>query len=156
MITNILSRKTCAQCKYCCSYTDEDLWDAPGFTKEEFQELSKIYNFPAISHNNLYYLKMSKNEVGEYTCPLLTFNGCRLDTNKPFKCAIWPLYVVHYKNQIAIAVSDVCPEISKISDNKILNGITDLIPTIEQIIQNHPELIEEYHNNFRIIHYLKI
>ena len=71
MITNILSRKTCAQCKYCCSYTDEDLWDAPGFTKEEFQELSKSYNFPNILRNNLYYLKMSKNETDEYTCPQL-------------------------------------------------------------------------------------
>lgn len=154
MITNILSRKTCAQCKYCCSYTDEDLWDAPGFTKEEFQELSKSYNFPNILRNNLYYIKMSKNETDEYTCPLLTSKGCQLDTNKPFKCAIWPLYVIYYENQVAIAVSDICPEISKISDNIILQGITGLIPTIKQIIQKHPELIEKYRKEFRIICYL--
>ena len=97
---------------------------------------------------------MSKNETDEYTCPLLTSKGCQLDTNKPFKCAIWPLYVIYYENQVAIAVSDICPEISKISDNIILQGITGLIPTIKQIIQKHPELIEKYRKEFRIICYL--
>lgn len=156
MITNILNRKTCAECQYCCSYTDEDLWDAPGFTKEEYQKLSQIHNFPSILHNHLYYLKMDKNENGEYVCPLLTSSGCLLGTNKPFKCAIWPLYVVNYKNHTAIAVSDVCPEMSTISDTAILCGITDIIPIIKQIIQEHPELIEEYRKDFRLICYLKI
>ena len=62
--------------------------------------------------------------------------------------------MIYYENQVAIAVSDICPEISKISDNIILQGITGLIPTIKQIIQKHPELIEKYRKEFRIICYL--
>ena len=109
MITTILKRETCAECLICCHYTDEDVWDAPGFTKKEFEKNLIDGNYHYYCSNKLFYLEMEKNSKNEYVCPLLSDKGCKLGVNKPFKCAIWPLYIVKINHKIALVVSDVCP-----------------------------------------------
>jgi len=155
MITNILKRETCANCLICCHYTDDDIWDAPGFTKEEFEgnSLNKKYDY--YYDNGLFYLKMNKIN-NEYVCPLLSDIGCKLHSKKPFKCAIWPLYIVKINNKIALVVSDVCPNVFALSDKDIMQGIKHILPDFKNMIRNHPELIEQYRDNFRILTYLKI
>lgn len=156
MITTILKRETCSKCLICCRYTNDDIWDAPGFTKEELRIVLKKKNYNYYFNNQLYYLEMEKDNTDEYICPLLSDTGCKLGTNKPFKCAIWPLYVINYNNKIAIAVSDVCPSLNKLSDQEILHGIKSILNNIRVTIKRYPELIESYRDNFRIITYLEI
>lgn len=90
----------------------------------------------------------------EYVCPLLSDVGCKLHLKKPFKCAIWPLYIVKINNKIALAVSNVCPNVFALSDKNIMQGIKDIMPDIKNMARNHPELIEQYRDNFRILTYL--
>lgn len=156
MITNILKRELCAKCLICCHYTDADVWDAPGFTKEEFEKNSLEHQYNYYYNNNLFYLKMERNDNNEYICPLLTDEGCKLGTKKPFKCAIWPLYIVKTNNRIALAVSNVCPNVYKLCDKDIIQGIKHILPDIKNMIRNYPELIEQYRDNFRILIYLNI
>lgn len=155
MITSILKRETCAKCLICCHYTENDKWDAPGFTKEEFEynSIGEEYNFYCL--NNLFYLEMEKIN-NEYICPFLSASGCKLDTKKPFKCAIWPLYVVKKGDKIALAVSDVCADVYKLSNEDIINGIKYILPDIKKMVQSNPELIEQYRDNFRFLFYLEI
>lgn len=155
MITSILKRETCAKCLICCHYTEDDKWDAPGFTKEEFENnfIEQKCNFYCL--NNLFYLEMEQIN-NEYICPLLSASGCKLDTKKPFKCAIWPLYVVKINDKIALMVSDICPYINKLTNEDIINGIKHILPDIKKTIQNHPELIEQYRDNFRFLIYMEI
>lgn len=154
MITSILNRKTCTECLICCRYTDEDVWDAPGFTKEELNRVLKLGKHPYHISDNLYYLVMDKRQNGEYICPLLTEKGCKLNTDKPFKCAIWPLYVVTFQDRIALAVSDVCPSVFAITNEEILTGLHEVMDTIKSIIYENPQLIEPFKENFRFIVYL--
>lgn len=155
MITNILKRETCANCLICCHYTNDDIWDAPGFTKEEFERNSLNQKYNYYCYNNLFYLEMNKNNK-EYVCPLLSDMGCKLNTEKPFKCAIWPLYMVKINNKIALAVSNVCPNVYGLSDEDIIQGIKHILSNIKNMARNHPELIEQYRDNFRIFAYLEI
>lgn len=155
MITNILKRETCANCLICCHYTDDDVWDAPGFTKEELEANSLNQKYDYYHDNDLFYLKM-KRINNEYFCPLLSDAGCKLQSKKPFKCAIWPLYIVKVNNKIALAVSNVCPNVYALSDKNIMQGIKHILPDIINMIRNHPELIELYRDNFRILTYLNI
>ncbi len=85
--------------------TDEDVWDAPGFTKKEFEKNLIDGNYHYYCSNKLFYLEMEKNSKNEYVCPLLSDKGCKLGVNKPFKCAIWPLYIVKINHKIALVVS---------------------------------------------------
>lgn len=153
MITNILKRETCANCLICCHYTDDDVWDAPGFTKKEFEENSLNQKYDHYYKNGLFYLRMEKIN-DEYVCPLLSDVGCKLHLKKPFKCAIWPLYIVKTDNKIALAVSNVCPNVFALSDEDIMQGIKDIMPDIKNMARNHPELIEQCRDNFRILSYL--
>ena len=63
MITNILKRETCANCLICCHYTDDDVWDAPGFTKKEFEENQKLQDDPRITKIGKFLRKTSLDEL---------------------------------------------------------------------------------------------
>ena len=156
MITSILKRETCAKCLICCRYTDDDIWDAPGFTKEEFENCSIEQKYNYFYSNNLFYIEMKKNKSNEYICPFLSDIGCKLNKEKPFKCAIWPLYMVKINNKIALAVSDVCPHVYRLSNKDIIQSINHILPYINHMARNYPELIEQYRDNFRTITYLEI
>ena len=87
-------------------------------------------------------------------CPLLSDKGCKLGLNKPFKCAIWPLYIVKINHKTALAVSDVCPNVYGLSNKEILHGINNILPDIQTMARNYPELIEQYRDNYRFVTYL--
>lgn len=156
MITNILDRETCAHCQICCKYDDNDVWDAPGFTEEELYKVLIVQEYPYYMKNKLFYLKMEPDKNNTYMCPLLTNHGCSLNTNKPFKCAIWPLYVVNFKDKVALAVSDVCPSVYALTNDEILLGLKETIKDICIVIRKHPELVEPFRENFRFITYINI
>lgn len=156
MITAILDRETCAQCLICCKYNDDDVWDAPGFTKDELHKALMIQKYPYYMSDKLFYLKMEPDKNGEYTCPLLTDCGCILHSKKPFKCAIWPLYVVNIRDKIALAVSEVCPSVYALTNDEIIRGLGETIYDICAVIRKNPELIEPVRENFRFITYLHI
>lgn len=158
MLSKILSKKTCAVCKNCCNYSSESLWDIPGFTLNEYENV--VANYPQLisqsyHENNLYYFKTFQIDSNKYLCPFLKDNGCSLEKEKPFKCAIWPLYVVKHKNNIYLAISNVCPNI-RITPEILENELQVSIQKIVKMIKLHPELIEIYRKHFTLLMQLNI
>lgn len=154
MLTPILSRETCSRCKICCNYTSESLWDIPGFTLEEYHNAIKKYpdmKSKSYFRNGLYYFSPIPYDNGIYLCPFLSQQGCKLEKNKPIKCAIWPLYVINYKNNKWLVMSNVCPNIPKISPYMLENELCTTFRTIKNIMQKHPELIEDWREHFEFI-----
>lgn len=151
MLSSILNKKTCATCQICCVYDDTDVWDAPGFAKEEFDRNNIDGRFEWTERDGLYYLKMEKSEDGLYHCPCLTEHGCILREKKPFRCALWPLYVVRTEDGLGIAVSDVCPAVIQKDNESILKGIETKLPEIMDMVDKYPEQIEEFHDNYRMV-----
>ena len=35
MLSNVLEKETCANCRICCSFVRDDVWEAPVFRAEE-------------------------------------------------------------------------------------------------------------------------
>ncbi|MBQ9437232.1 MAG: hypothetical protein IJU50_02770 [Lachnospiraceae bacterium] len=151
MLSKILKRETCAECRICCVYDDSDVWDAPGFTEEEFQRNAIEGQYDYFEKNGLCYLNMEKGAAGLYQCPCLTEKGCKLGNKKPFRCAVWPLYVVKTDSGYGVAVSDVCPQVYPMEDQKILEGIRETLPKILETVRKDPSLIEELRENYRLI-----
>lgn len=151
MLKNILSASACAQCRICCEYDDSDIWDAPGFSEDEWQEAGLEGRFPYEKRGSLYYLVMEKDEKGLYHCPCLSDTGCILGEHKPFRCALWPLYVVRTGDGLALAVSDVCPAVFPKTDAEILEGLRDNLHGIRKAVEKDPALIEELHENYRLL-----
>lgn len=152
MLKKILSGKICAECKICCEFDDDDVWDAPCFTKGEFDQcrIAELYAYE--KRGDLYCLTMTKDGDGLYHCPCLTEIGCALGDEKPFSCKIWPLYVYQTKNGLGLAVSDVCQHVYALKDAEILDGIRDFIPEILTAIRQNPSLVDTLPDNYRLLH----
>ena len=154
MLKSILSKETCANCKVCCNYSPEALWDIPGFTLEEYQNVIKKfpeYASKSYCKNNLYYFEMNKLHSKKYLCPFLNDCGCTLGDLKPFKCAIWPFYIVNYENQVYLALSNVCPNLNDIEYEKLPASLQYNIEKMKDIVKGHPELIEVNRSHFQLI-----
>lgn len=154
MLKNILSPQICKTCKICCNYTSKSLWDIPGFTLDEYKNV--IAHYPEFKSqcyrkNNLYYFKPIQISNDMYLCPFLRNDGCSLGKDKPFKCAIWPLYVVNYESKVFLSISNVCPNIIEITPNILENELQTSIEKIEQTVRLHPELIEIYRDHFTLL-----
>ncbi len=150
MIGAVLARETCIACKNCCWYTDADVWDAPGFTKDELERAKRFSAAPIYEDHGLFFFKMEKHQ-GQYTCPLLCETGCLLGSEKPFKCAIWPLYAVHIDSHVALAVSNECPPVYQLSNEELVDRLREVIAQIAVIVRAKPELIESLKEHFRVV-----
>lgn len=151
MLKKLIDGQTCASCRICCEYDDSDVWDAPGFTQEEWDRAKIADRFGWSKRGDLYYLDMEKDMDGLYHCPCLSENGCILGDKKPFRCALWPLYVVRDGGGLYFAVSDVCPQVYPMDDERILSGISHVAPMIREAAKRDPSLVEELHENYRIL-----
>lgn len=153
MLKSILTPNTCKECKICCNYSEKSLWDIPGFTKIEYERTIK--DFPhmkdiAYYKNNLYYFTPTKKD-DIYLCPFLSNDGCKLGGKKPFKCAIWPLYVVTDGGDLYIAVSKVCPHIPNIKSDIFHGLLHNEYLEIRKTVETYPELIEKNRAVFRLV-----
>lgn len=150
MIRAVLSKETCTMCRNCCWYTDIDVWDAPGFTKTELEMARKFSAAPVYENHGLFFFEMKKC-LGRYICPFLSETGCLLGAEKPFKCAIWPLYVVHMDDHPALAVSNECPAVYQMTNEELTERLGGAIAQIAARVKDEPELIESFREHFRIV-----
>lgn len=151
MLSSILDKKICAKCQLCCEFDDTDVWDAPGATREEMEKIMAFKKVPCRQSGGLWYFEMERNSCNDFVCPFLTEKGCGLGSIRPFKCALWPLYVVSLDGGLALAVSDVCTSVWNLSDEEILKGIAPTLPHILETVEKHPHLVEACRENFRVL-----
>ena len=151
MLKKLIDGQTCASCRICCEYDDSDVWDAPGFTPDEWDRAKIADRFTWCKKGDLYYLDMEKDRDGLYHCPCLSESGCILGDKKPFRCALWPLYVVRNGEGLYFAVSDVCPQVFSMDDEKILSGIESVANIIRERVKKDRSLIEDFQAYYRIL-----
>ncbi len=154
MLEGLLTEEDCRNCKLCCYFENDELIDAPMFTKEE-----KGYIIGNINSNikfkkngNIYQIILEKEDK-LYKCPLLTSNGCILKERRPFDCQSWPLYIMKENNQYYITISNDCSTMNKVDKRKIIQYIEkDFLKTAKYIIKNNPDMITEYNRNLKILY----
>ena len=130
MLKKILSKDTCANCRICCVFDNDDLWELPG-------EIEK----PQQSEDGLYY------------CPKLSEKGCTLGDKKPFECKIWPFRVMEYKGNLVITLSPVCDSLYKKPLNELMEFLKNdrLYELIFKTAKQLPDIVKPYVNGYPIL-----
>lgn len=125
MLDEILKKEDCAKCKECCKFTKDNIEDAPLFTKKQmlFSKflLEKEINF--IKKEKLYQITLVDFNVKYKVCPLLDNNtGCRIASEKPLDCSLWPFYVARtIYDSYVICLSKDCFSMSSKDIGDIMN-----------------------------------
>lgn len=154
MLTKILSRSECAECKVCCVFDRSDVWEMPLITPKLAEALKTDYpdiKLKKISENaSCQVTDVEFDEEGLCTCPLLTEKGCALGENKPFDCRIWPFRVMKKGNLLLLTLSPVCNSVSSLSVAKVSEFVPEIAPKILEEAKRNPEMVKEYIEGYPI------
>ena len=173
MLSKILSKTSCAACKFCCSFRRQSLWETPLFPPEVAEKLSRENEYgvvgefaPAVrddqgaqNQQEAFRLVLENNyhtddPEEEVSCTFLDpQKGCILKgEDKPFDCSIWPLRIMDKGGKLVIALTPTCPSIGAVPNQAhidlVKNGLGE---KIFEYTKTHPEIIKEYRVGFPII-----
>ncbi len=156
MLSSILSKADCAECKFCCSFKRSSLWETPVFDEaslKKLQELKPSAKFRPIENGSSSYTfdisdqYKTSDPKEEAPCPFLDAScGCILPAElKPFDCKIWPLRAVRQTDKkLAVALTPTCPAINKVPLEKVCGlAASGLGKTILDYANEHPDIIKE-------------
>lgn len=159
MLSELISREDCANCKICCKFESDELIDAPVFNKEQMEYIINNINsnIEFIDKKGLHQIKLV-NYKNKYKCPLLSDKGCLLPNEyRPFDCESWPFYVMKKNDEFVITKSNDCPIFNKINDSKLIAYIENKFLSIaKEIVNTSPELVTEYNRNLKILYTFNI
>lgn len=153
MLKKFLSSETCAQCRICCGFDDEDLWEVPVVSPELKAELEKEYpHIEYVPYENSYKFNMIKSPDGLYYCPMLSEKGCILKDSKPFDCKIWPFRVMSLNGSLVITLSPVCPSLSAKPLNELHAFLADgFAERLFREAKVHPDIVKDYLTDYPIL-----
>ena len=158
MLSSILSKNTCAACKFCCSFRRQSLWETPLFPPEIAEKLSKPNEYGVVGefHDGQIILGgyRTANPEEEVPCTFLDpQKGCILKgEDKPFDCSIWPLRIMDKGGKLVIALTPTCPAIGATPDKALVDLVQGgLGEKIFEYAKTHPYIVKEYREGFPII-----
>ena len=177
MLSSILSKNTCAACKFCCSFRRQSLWETPLFPPEVAEKLSRENEYGVVGEfvqagrdgqdgqgaqnqqeafrlvlENNYHTDNPEEEV---PCTFLDpQKGCILKPeDKPFDCSIWPLRIMDKGGKLVIALTPTCPAIGATPDKALVNLVqSGLGEQIFEYAKTHPYIVKEYREGFPIVY----
>jgi len=114
MLSSILKKSDCAECRFCCSFRRQSLWETPIFDAPTVKKLRTLYPAakfrPAGPSGKSFTFDISdqyktNDPEEEARCPFLDINsGCVLPPDlKPFDCSIWPFRAVRRPDSVPLA-----------------------------------------------------
>ena len=114
MLSSILKKSDCAECRFCCSFRRQSLWETPIFDASTVKKLRALYPAakfrPAGPSGKSFTFDISdqyktNDPEEEARCPFLDINsGCVLPPDlKPFDCSIWPFRAVRRPDSAPLA-----------------------------------------------------
>lgn len=154
MLGKLLSAKTCAQCRICCGFDDEDIWEIPVFDEKLKAKISQLLPQAQFAGcGDGYAFEMQKDgQSGLYICPGLDEEkGCVLGDCKPFDCRIWPFRVMRFEGKNVLTLSPVCPHIFDDPMKDILETAVQLAPQIFAYAKQMPSAVKPYIDGYPIL-----
>lgn len=168
MLSSILSKNTCAACKFCCSFRRQSLWETPLFPPEVAEKLSKPNEYGVVGEfaqarrdvqdarrlvlEDKYRTADPEEEV---PCTFLDpERGCILKPeDKPFDCSIWPLRIMDKGGKLVIALTPTCPAIGAVPNQALIDLVKKgLGEQIFEYAKAHPYIIKEYREGFPVVY----
>ena len=159
MLSKILSRKTCAACKFCCSFRRQSLWETPLFSPEIAEKLQKTNEYGIVGEfsDGKIILKGYRTDDPEEEVPCTFLDperGCLLKPeDKPFDCSIWPLRIMDKDGELVIALTPTCPAIGAVPNQALIDLVKNgLGEQIFEYAKTHPYIVKRYREGFPIIY----
>ena len=154
MLSSILKKSDCAECRFCCSFRRQSLWETPIFDAELTEKLRTHYptvKFRPVKNSFTFDISdqyKTDDPEEEAPCPFLDPDrGCQLPPAlKPFDCSIWPLRAVRQPSgRLAVALTPTCPAINKVPEEQLRTlAASGLGKKILDYAQAHPDIIKDY------------
>ena len=154
MITEILSRQTCADCRLCCIFDRYEIWETPVFTPETRDlTLKHAPDAKFAKSGEDYVLDVGRITDGElYSCPALTDTGCALGDDKPFDCRIWPFRIMDFEGERVIAVSRLCTQVHDKPREELAEFLKKgLGRKMLSYADQHPRTVKHHYENYTVI-----
>ncbi|MDE6004942.1 MAG: hypothetical protein K2G88_06105 [Oscillospiraceae bacterium] len=156
MLTKLLSRNTCAECKLCCIFSRYDILETPVLSPEIRKKCEQLLpEIKFISKGKESYLfRMNLTEQQDlFSCPLLNSEtGCILGTEKPFDCQIWPFQITKINHQEAIIISTLCESMMQQPIGVLIDFLKqDLAEKIFSYAEQNPDIIRPYDNRSPVL-----
>lgn len=167
MLSSILNKTTCADCRFCCSFRRCSLWETPLFDEDAVSKLGKDNEYGTkadfkmagepgsrFGQMQLEYKYKTQDSEEEAACEFLDAGrGCVLsDEDKPFDCKIWPLRIMKKDDKLVIALTPTCQALGKEPSEAMISLVEGgLGKTIYEYAMKHPFMIKEYHEGFPIL-----
>ena len=159
MLSRVLSKQSCAACKFCCSFRRQSLWETPLFPPEVVEKLSKPNEYGVVGEFRDGQIVLggyrTDDPEEEVPCTFLDpHKGCILKAeDKPFDCSIWPLRVMDKGGELVIALTPTCPTIGATPRPELVELVKNgLGAKIFEYAKTHPYIIKEYREGFPIIY----
>ena len=175
MLSRVLSKQSCAACKFCCSFRRQSLWETPLFSPEIAEKLQKTNEYgvtgefapasdgarDAHESQNAYRLVLENNyrtddPEEEVPCTFLDpERGCLLKPeDKPFDCSIWPLRIMDKGGKLVIALTPTCPSIGAVPNQALIDLVKNgLGEQIFEYAKTHPYIVKEYREGFPVVYF---
>lgn len=154
MLSKLLSHETCAKCRVCCGFVDDDKWEIPIFAgtdeRAAAESIAPVRDIPGTG-SCVFDMKFNGGEI--IMCPAAGEHGCILGEKRPFDCHIWPFRVNSLEGMLVITLSPVCPSVI----SRPLSEILDFVNSdgFAQCLFDHaeefPETIKPYETGYPIL-----
>ncbi len=160
MLSEVLSKESCAKCRFCCSFRRCSLWETPLFSDEAIKKLEKDneYGVKGIFKDRQPFLEngyKTDDPEEEVPCTFLDPDkGCILKPeDKPFDCSIWPLRIMEKNDQLVIAFTPTCSALGKEPGDKLTELVQEkgLGLKIYEYAKSHRYMIKKYKEGFPVI-----
>lgn len=151
MLTEILTRESCAKCRVCCVFDRDDCWEMPLIKPELAERLAKEYPEVQLRQTGRCSVFTPRfDSKGLCTCPMLTEKGCALGDEKPFDCRIWPFRVMRRGDLLLLTLSPVCETVSNRTVSEISRFAEKFSSAVFKEAEENPEMIKNYVEGYPI------
>ncbi len=158
MLSTILSKQSCAACKFCCSFRRQSLWETPLFPSEVVEKLSHPNEYGVEGEFRDCQIALggyrTDDTEEEVPCTFLDpHKGCILKAeDKPFDCSIWPLRIMDKDGELVIALTPTCSAIGAVPSQALVELVQNgLGEKIFEYAKTHPHIVKEYKEGFPVI-----
>lgn len=178
MLSKILSKTSCAACKFCCSFRRQSLWETPLFPPEVAEKLSRENEYGVVGVFTSVYCKtrdaceIRDAREAQNAFRLVLENNCRTDDpeeevpctfldpqkgcilkgeDKPFDCSIWPLRIMNKDGKLVIALTPTCSAIGAVPSKALVELVQNgLGEKIFEYAQTTRTLSKNTRKDFRL------
>jgi len=167
MLSAVLSKEKCAECRFCCSFRRQSLWELPRLPLDFVSKYPTDYKGEPVRYHIItsgqetFALTVMEDKYRtddpeeEVPCPFLNPQvGCILPLeDKPLDCKAWPLrYMRMPDGSKKVCLTPTCPHINGI-DITVMRQNTKQIwkDKIARYAEAHPYIITAYREGFIVL-----